>query len=224
MSPHGSISEFSRRRAILERLKELGPQDAKSLADHLGISAMGIRQHLYGLHKEKLVTYEEEARPVGRPAKIWRLTSAADVFFPDGHAELTVSLIDAMKRAFGGEGLVKLLAVRSKQQIADYRQRVKPSDGVKKRLRALAALRSEEGYMASVEADGADGFLLVENHCPICVAATACRGLCAAELTVFEAVLGEDLVVERTDHILAGAQRCAYRVRPRAPIASRSAP
>ncbi len=203
------------RRGLMERLKQDGAQDAGALAEALGVSAMAVRQHLYALEGEGLVTFEEEARPVGRPAKIWRLTAAADVFFPDGHAELSVSLIDAMKRTFGAEGLVKLLAVRSKQQIADYRQRVKPSDGVKKRLRALAALRSEEGYMASVEADGADGFLLVENHCPICVAATACRGLCAAELTVFQAVLGEDVAVERTDHILAGAQRCAYRVRPR---------
>ena len=215
MEQHGKMSEFSSRRAILERLKELGPQDAKSLADHLRISPMGIRQHLYGLHNEKLVAYEEEARPIGRPAKIWRLTPAADVFFPDGHAELTVSLIDAMKEAFGPDGLVKLLAVRSKEQIAAYRRRVKRGDPLKKRLKALAVLRSEEGYMAAVEPDRSGGFLLVENHCPICVAASSCRGLCAAELMVFQTVLGEDVQVERGDHILAGAQRCAYRVRPR---------
>ena len=59
------------------------------------------------------------------------------------------------------------------------------------------------------------GYLLVENHCPICSAAAQCQGLCAAELAVFRAVLGPDVDVERTDHILAGARRCAYRVRRR---------
>lgn len=38
---------------------------------------MAVRQHLYGLADEKLVTSEEEARPMSRPAKLWRLTPAA---------------------------------------------------------------------------------------------------------------------------------------------------
>jgi predicted ArsR family transcriptional regulator len=62
--------------------------------------------------------------------------------------------------------------------------------------------------------DSEDGdLLLVENHCPICVAATACLGLCGAELEVFRKVLGREVEVERTEHIISGARRCAYRVR-----------
>ncbi len=41
-----------------------------------------------------------------------------------------------------------------------------------------------------------------------------CTGLCAAELSVFQAVLGINVEVTRGDHILAGARRCAYRVVP----------
>ena len=61
--------------------------------------------------------------------------------------------------------------------------------------------------------DGA--FLLVENHCPICVAARSCQALCRDELGVFRDALGPDAQVERTDHLLAGARRCAYRIAPR---------
>lgn len=32
---------------------------------------------------------------------------------------------------------------------------------------------------------------------------------------VFQAVLGDAVAVTRTEHILAGARRCAYRVSPR---------
>jgi hypothetical protein len=53
---------------------------------------------------------------------------------------------------------------------------------------------------------------LVERHCPICVAATACTGLCRNELEVFQDVLGPEVRIERTEHIVAGASRCAYRV------------
>ncbi|MGF1608486.1 MAG: helix-turn-helix transcriptional regulator [Kiloniellales bacterium] len=205
-----------RRRAILDRLKQEGPQDAGTLAAGLGVSAMAVRQHLYDLQEQGLVAYEEEARPLGRPAKLWRLTPDADAFFPDGHAELTLSLLAAMGEAFGGEGLERLLAVRTREQIAAYRQRIGPGRPLPERLRRLAELRSEEGYMAAVEPQDDGSFLLVENHCPICAAAAACTGLCAAELAVFRATLGDDVSVERTDHILAGARRCAYRVRPRA--------
>jgi predicted ArsR family transcriptional regulator len=57
--------------------------------------------------------------------------------------------------------------------------------------------------------------LLIENHCPICAAARACTNLCAGELRVFQQVLGPGVTVERIDHILAGARRCAYRVKAR---------
>jgi predicted ArsR family transcriptional regulator len=69
--------------------------------------------------------------------------------------------------------------------------------------------------MARVEPlTDSDGFLFVENHCPICAAARACSGLCRSELEVFRGALGDGVTVERTDHILAGARRCAYRVTP----------
>ncbi len=205
------------RRAMIERLKQDGSQDAGTLAAGLGVSAMAVRQHLYALAEEKLVTFNEEARPVGRPAKLWRLTEAADKFFPDRHADLTLGLLGAMREAFGDEGMEKLLAARTAEQVAAYRERVMPARSLKARLEALAQIRTEEGYMAAVvRDDDGDGYLLVENHCPICAAAKACQGLCASELAVFQAVVGDAATVERVDHILAGARRCAYRVRPRA--------
>ena len=56
------------------------------------------------------------------------------------------------------------------------------------------------------------GYLLIENHCPVCSAAAACTGLCNMELEVFRKSLGRDFLVKRIDHILAGARRCAYLV------------
>lgn len=173
---------------------------------------MAVRQHLYALREQGFVTYEEQKRPVGRPAKLWRLTSTADSVFPDAHAELAVSLLGSMRRAFGSKGLDRLISVRSKEQIEGYGRRVPQRTCLRRRLEALATLRSEEGYMAEV-IDGAGGeLLLVENHCPICAAAKACSGLCAAELAVFRAVLGPGVEIERVEHIPAGARRCAYRV------------
>ena len=203
------------KRSITELLKRQGPQDAKSLAGQLDISAMAVRQHLYQMQTEKLVTFEQEARPMGRPAKLWKLTSEADVCFPDAHAELAVGLISAMNQAFGSNGLEQLLRVRSQKQIETYKRRIPDRGSLRRRLMALAKIRTEEGYMAEVLTDESGQLCLVENHCPICSAATACIGLCSVELDVFQAVLGKHVAIDRTEHIISGARRCAYKVRNR---------
>lgn len=200
------------RRAITQRLKQEGPLDAATLAAPLGISAMAVRQHLYALQREGLITYVEKSQPIGRPAKLWQLTPAANKLFPEGYAELTLSLITAMGEAFGDKGLDQLLQVRTRQQIASYADAVTAQAHLSDRLQALAARRTEEGYMAEVQPQADGSYLLIENHCPICTAAEACTGLCASEMEVFQQVLGEQTTVERTEHILQGQRRCVYRV------------
>ena len=200
------------RRAIVKRLKQEGALDAETLASHFNITAMAVRQHLYALQKEGLVTYQEESRPMGRPAKLWQLTSAADRFFPDRYAELTLGLINSMKEAFGEEGLDRLLNVRTCEQIQAYQAIIPRKASLQRRLEALAAQRTEEGYMAEVQPQTDGTFLLFEKHCPICAVATACTGLCRMELDIFQAALGEDVSIERIEHILAGDRRCVYQV------------
>jgi predicted ArsR family transcriptional regulator len=202
------------RQAVLDLLKRAGPKDAQALAGVLGVSAMAVRQHLYALQAEGLVAHESERRPLGRPAKLWRTTPAADRHFPDAHAALAAELLGAMTEAFGEAGVERLLSARGQRQLQAYRRAMPRGGGLRRRLEALAALRTAEGYMAEVQPAGGGAYLLIENHCPIAAAAAACRGLCGSELEVFRTVLGEGVAVERTEHVMAGARRCAYRVEP----------
>src|SRR6516225_11440871 len=173
------------RQAILRLLKQQGPRDAEALASHLGISAMAVRQHLYALHTQKLVTYQEQPRPVGRPAKMWSLTSAADRFFPDTHAALTVNLLNAAEQSFGQEGVNRVLLQCAQQQLETYKSRIPARASLPKRLETLISIRNEEGYMAEVHRQQDGSFLLIENHCAISAAANVCPRLCDAELEVF---------------------------------------
>jgi predicted ArsR family transcriptional regulator len=200
------------RRAIVQLLKQEGCLDAETLASRLDITAMAVRQHLYALQDEQLVTYQEEPRPMGRPVKLWQLTPAADHLFPDGYAELTLSLLNSVKEAFGEAGLDRLLEIRARQQLEVYNQQMKGKRSLKQRLKKLVEIRTNEGYMAEVQAQADGSFLLVENHCPICAAATACTGLCAKELETFQSVLGDEVDIQRVEHIIAGARRCAYQI------------
>src|SRR6266446_8824391 len=126
--PQKSATAVRTRRALVHLLKQEGPLASQVLAARLHVSAMAVRQHLYALHKEQLVTYHEVPRPIGRPAKQWQLTPAADRLFPEGYAELTLSLLASITEAFGETGLEQLLTMRSQQQVAAYRARMDGHD------------------------------------------------------------------------------------------------
>ncbi len=202
------------RRRVLMQLKQHGRLTATSLAERLGMTDVAARQHLGALRNDGFVDSELGRTPgPGRPATVWFLTDSADEVFPDRHAELTVGLIHATREGLGEDGLHKVVDALTSVQLEQYRASLpKPTASLKARVEALAARRTAEGYMAEVVQQKPGVYLLIEHHCPICEAARTCGGLCAAELTVFQGVLGEDIDIERTQHMLADADRCVYRI------------
>lgn len=197
---------------ILRFLKFRGSQTTPAIARHLKITLPGARKHLSALLEAGLVGFADEAGSVGRPKRSWQLTALADRRFPDSHAALTVEMIGAVRSVFGEDGLDRLIEAREGETERRYSAALSGLGDTGKKVARLAELRSEEGYMADwqVLPDGA--YLLCENHCPICAAARLCQGFCRSELQVFRTALGPSVTVERAEHILAGARRCAYRI------------
>lgn len=203
------------RQRVLEILKLEAPATAAGLAVELGLTEAAVRQHLAALEAEGIVAANATAaeRP-GRPAARWSLTDDGYRLFPDRHGELTVQLVDAIRDALGEDGLTRVIDARTDEQLRTYREVLRASgSSLRPRVIALAAQRTTEGYMAEV-VDDDDGYLLIEHHCPICDAAKSCLGFCSAELRLFGEALGDDVSVERTEHLLADGRRCTYRIRP----------
>lgn len=197
---------------ILFQLKTRGPAETLALAGALDISRQAVLQHLERLVSGGLVDHLDERRGVGRPRRVWSLTPAAQVRFPDTHAQLTLEMLDAVRAEFGEAGVERMIARREQATAKAYIQVMGSAETLEARVARLAEIRTTEGYMADWTPDPGGGFLLVENHCPICAAAAVCQGFCRAELQMFREALGPGISVERTDHILAGARRCAYRI------------
>lgn len=223
---------------LLFELKSRGPQPAAALAAALAITPMGAHKLLARLEEQGLVDARDERRDLrpfgedegaigdadrgapgepatvsrpGRPRKLWALTEAGHGRFPDRHADLTLQLIQQARAVFGEAGLDQLISARERDSEQRYRAALARCRTPGDKVRELARLRAEEGYMARAERAGRD-WLLVEDHCPICAAARSCQGFCRSELALFQRCLGPGLAVERTEHLLAGARRCAYRV------------
>ena len=209
-------SEYRGADRYLFTLKTRGPQTSAAIGGAFGISDEAARQQLVKLAREGLVEGVSEANGVGRPTNVWRLTPQGNARFPDTHADLTVQLLDSIRAELGEGALDVLIGARERQTRAAYTAKMAGDQTLAEKVAHLAAIRTAEGYMAECFPNE-DGWLLVENHCPICAAASICQGFCRAELQVFQEVLGPDCSVTRTEHILAGARRCAYQISPRQP-------
>ena len=212
---------------LLGLLKVRGPQTAANLAKALAISPEAARQQLARLAADGADGADDaggeapiSSTGVGRPSSVWNLTSIAQSRFPDAHAQLTVRLIEAVGSELGADALDRIVLAREREARESYSVELRGAADLGEKVARLAAIRTREGYMAEWRTKGEE-FLLIENHCPICAAAAACQGFCRAELEVFQDTLGADVIVERTDHILAGARRCAYRIAAKVPEGGR---
>ncbi len=197
---------------FLRLLKTRGPQTSLAVAKELGITGEGARFQLTRLVEEGLVQVITESKGVGRPTQIWSITEKGNARFPDNHAEFSVQLIESIKEALGQDALDEVIALRERKANGKYIDALKNIPGLEEKISRLAELRNTDGYLAEWDKDG-DGFILIENHCPICAAAQRCNDLCDAELNTFKEIFGEGISIERVDHIIAGSRRCAYKIR-----------
>ena len=204
---------MSTRNEILALLKTSGAMSSQALSKQLGITPMAVKLQLYDLASEGIVRSEPGPRSRGRPSKLWALTEDADNFFPNSHAALSRDILVGIRKALGEQALDQVLDARASEQRQRYSRELQSCQTLSAKLDRLAQLRSEDGYMACIDTID-DQTVLIENHCPICTAAKECLKLCNVELELFQKALGDDVTVERIEHIASGARRCVYTIRP----------
>ena len=188
---------------------------AKQLSECLKMTTMGVRQHLQLLEETLDLNFYDQKAARGRPTRFWQLTEKANSHFEDRHEELTVQLLISVREVFGEQGVDKLIRQREDTIQSNYQQLMSGKTTIEQRLTKLVEVRSVEGYMASFEkltGQEKNTWLFVENHCPICAAATACVNFCRSELTIFQSLFLDLATISREKHIIAGARRCTYKV------------
>lgn len=196
---------------ILMFLKTRGEATSLLIAEELSVTKEGARKHLLNLAEAGLIEPTMKSEGVGRPSTYYTLTDKGLAQFPDTHAEVTVQLLQSVKNLLGENALDLLITDREKNTYERYQKALSKTKTLEQRLQVLAEARSKEGYMAEWKKEGKEYFL-IENHCPICAAATECQGFCRAELSNFRLLIGNDYKVERVDHIISGGQRCVYKI------------
>jgi len=120
-------------------------------------------------------------------------------------------LLESVQKILGQESLDLLIQTKQEKDYSRYENELAGAKTPDEKLERFTNVRMREGYMAEWRKDD-NGYLFIENHCPICSAATQCDGFCRAEIENIQKLLGEKLQVERIDHTVGGDRRCAYRI------------
>jgi predicted ArsR family transcriptional regulator len=202
------------RRAILVHLRQAGPTSPDGLATALSASRTGVLQQLHALETANLVGHSTERHGVGRPRHLYDVTPDAQDLFPADYDGLAAGLLAAIAEVGGPDLLEDIFAARRRQIGHRLRQslagRVAPDADLVDKVRALAVLQDEAGYLAEwyVGEDGA--VRLRENNCAIYHVARETGAACAAELQLFRDILGVEVV--RESHIASGDRCCTYRI------------
>lgn len=213
-APRAVAGASTLRRDLLLRLRQDGPSTPEGLATRLGVSRTGVLQQLRTLESSGLVSRQSVRHGVGRPRHVYDVTEAAQDLFPTNYEGLATGLLAAV-RSIGGDDLVRGVFEERRRTTRDRVQqrlaeRLPNGAGLLDRVRELAVIQDEQGYLAEVRV-GPDGVIrLVERNCAIHRVAADHAAACQSELDLFREVLGPD--VERESHIASGDRCCVYRV------------
>jgi predicted ArsR family transcriptional regulator len=196
---------------ILDHLKRRGSGTIPVIADDVELNVETVRAHLRALVTEGLVQ-RAGSRPKGpgRPEIVYELTSNAESLFPNRESELLQRFATYLKTS----GKPDLIRGFFDEYVASRREdALRRLQGLKgeERLREVALILSEEGFMAEIETDGEGRPLLKLCHCPMRQLVAATRAPCRAELGFVKELVGQNLA--RVSYIPSGDSACCYAVR-----------
>jgi predicted ArsR family transcriptional regulator len=212
---HASDNQ-STRTQLLQMLKVSGPLMVSEMAERLGITEMAVRRHLHAMERDGLVGTTLVRQAMGRPSHAFSLTEKAQGLFPNNYHGLALDLLEELEAELQDADAVKRLFDRRKVKLVHrYRDRV-PAGDLREKVRSLAEIQNESGYMAGWETGNGDEegvYIIDEYNCPIARVANRYGHACQSELELFRELLGAD--VERVECIAESGRRCRYLIRER---------
>ncbi|GGA32577.1 transcriptional regulator [Paenibacillus physcomitrellae] len=201
------MKEMPTREYLLHLLKTRGPLTAKEMAAELGITEMAVRRHLGTLERDELIEPRLQRQTMGRPTSVYALTEHADGLFPKTYHKVALDLLGELAEEAGEDMVSRLFERRKLKLMRNYEPKMSGED-LRGKVRLLADMQNEGGYMAECEELDNGQFVLKEYNCPIFQVANVYNQACSCELDLFQSLLGTD--VQRTECLAKGGSCCTY--------------
>jgi len=163
----------------------------EELAKAMKLSRMAVHKHLALLKERGLVMSIETTGHVGRPRMLYQLTGKSKSIFPKSYSAIASHALDFIERNMGNAAVQKVLRERQSELFDQYYKRLRNLDFDKK-VKELANIRGEEGYMAESKREPKNygRNVLLEYNCPILYIAEKHWEACSTETELFENLLG----------------------------------
>lgn len=201
------LNESPTRLKLILLIKKSGGMSVDELSRHLGITPMGIRQHLLALEKKGLVKFSPKRHGVGRPKFLYTLTEKGLSFFPHGYDKLAKDILRHLAKT-SGKSMVDAIFKMRKERLFQEKESVLPDKSkLYSRVTALAEILNSDGYMVELEETSKD-FRLKKFHCPISNIASEFHDPCRYELELYKDLFHQEVTRERWQ--MKGDLSCTY--------------
>jgi predicted ArsR family transcriptional regulator len=212
----GNIADgFSEpKKKLLYYLKIMQQAGLEELAKAMKISRMAVHKHLTTLQERGLVEAVQIRGHVGRPRMVYQLTTQSKTVFTKSYGAIASYALDCIERNMGKEAVQKVLHERQDELFDQYYKRLNGLD-FDQRVKELAKIRDEEGYMAESkkESKSSGKYVLLEYNCPIIHIAEKHWEACLAETELFAKLLDADIYT--THRAAKGDSICKFAIKER---------
>ncbi|HEY8199398.1 MAG TPA: hypothetical protein VIF44_06465, partial [Candidatus Limnocylindrales bacterium] len=161
LPPVNDRRSSSAQQAVLIVIRRIGPASPDALAAAMGISRSAAVAHLRMLAAVGLVSRDVERHGVGRPRHRYDLTAAAQTLLPSNYASLATDLLDALEVVADEAVVDAVFAERRRRQaaliMARFADRGLDEAPLQERVRELAVIQDEQGYLCDCAATAARG-------------------------------------------------------------------
>jgi len=195
---------------VLIAIKRRGEASAEELAEALGISPSGVRQHLAALRAAGVIASRQERGRPGRPTDRFHSTDLAQAVLPKASVDLSVELLQHIEKE--DPQLISRIFKRRRDQRVEQARTQLVGKNLDEKIAYLASFLDEEGYLADFEKLPDGAYRMTLHSCAIWGVASQYLQACTTELEFLREVLPET-EVERVAHKAAGAYACGYEIR-----------
>ncbi|ARK31930.1 Helix-turn-helix domain protein [Halalkalibacter krulwichiae] len=201
----------STRQVILTLLKRNQELTVSAIATELDVTEMAVRRHLRELEKDGLITSRLEKQAMGRPIHRYYLTEKGSESFPRNYNELSLGMLRDLVEISGNEIVDQLFHQRKDRLFQKYENEMKGS--FHERVKALARLQSEGGYMVEYRQTDDGSYEFIEYNCPIAQVAKEYPIACTCEQQLFKKLLNTEHVERQSCIAKENTSCCVYKVK-----------
>jgi len=209
-----AIFTFSSRQQTLLKalLHNRAGKSVDELAHELGISRNATNQHLSSLTNLGLI--EDTLRPShgGRPVKSYFLSPGGLELFPRRYAQLSLLLVDWIRRNLDGPALNSCLKELGAQLARDYSERVAGLNGLPQKIGEVATIMRELGYETDIGVADDGAIEIIAGNCVFQQAAVECEQICEFDLSLMGVLLNAQ--IDHQECIVRGGLCCRFGITP----------